>query len=61
MQGCAKKIILLALELEKRFFGKRCEFERSYTKSGGPRGGTNQDDILKDDLPQHKGISTIRS
>ena len=35
----------------------RCEFERSCKKSGE----TYQDDILKDDLPYHKGISTLLS
>ena len=55
---------LLELELEekkttpiKSILQLRCEFEGSYKKSGE----THQDDILKDDSPYHKSISTVLS
>ena len=55
------KLEELELELEKKqrllnqFYGWRCKFEGSYKKNGE----LYQDDILKDDSPYHKGISTI--
>ena len=38
--------------LLKQFCGQRYEFEGSYRKSGEEY----QDDVLKDDSPQHKGV-----
>ena len=62
MQGCAKKInqkkkTTVKGRLLKQFRGQRYEFEESYRKSGE----AYQDDILKDDSPQHKGISNMLS
>ena len=43
--------------LLKQFCSQRYEFEGSYRKSGEEY----QDDILKDDSPQRKGISNMLS
>ena len=43
--------------LLKQFCGQRYEFEGSYRKSGEEY----QDDILKDNSPQRKGISNMLS
>ena len=52
MQGCVKKINQNQKKndtYKNKNCGKMCEFEGSCRKSGE----TYQDDILKDDLPQH--------
>ena len=62
MQGCAKKINQNQNQKKKMMpiesiLRLRCQFEGSYEKSGE----TYQDDILKDDSLEHKGISTALS
>ena len=51
MQGCAEKMNQNQKQKKKQcllksFCGNRCYFEEPYRKNGG----TNQDDILKNDL-----------
>ena len=61
MQGCAKKINQKKNQKKaapiETICGYRYEFERSHTKNEE----VYQDDVLKDDPPQHKGISNMLS